>query len=308
MKEEPRIRRILVGMDELNAADHAVKAGVLLAEAFDAKLQLLHAATLEVPQWISKVAGPLSTVTEKLLQAAKSSRTGHLNKILTAPWQGSVVELLTVVREKPARAILDRAETSKTDLIILGGHRRRGVFHFGTTARTVLGRSKCPVWVQAEPLHKIERILAAVDMSPNSDATLQLARTLASKFGATVLVFHSFVPPYFSYDDPPVDLGVGPAYGFEKFKAAEREHFEKIVAEFDWRGVAVETTFSDGNPTQGILDLELGVDLTVMGTHGRTGLARAILGSQAYGVIKEAHKPVVSVPNPGRQYPEAAGV
>ncbi len=161
------------------------------------------------------------------------------------------------------------------------------------------------MWVQAEPLAKIEKILAAIDMSPNSELTLQMARELGSRLGATVMVFHSLVPPYFSYDDPSVDLGAGPTFGFEEFKTAEKEHVEKMVADFDWRGVEVQTTFLDGNPAQGILDRQEFVDLIVMGTHGRTGLARAILGSQAYNVIKEARVPVLAVPNPERQYPES---
>lgn len=306
MVEEPGIRRILVGVDEATAADHAVRAGVMLADAFGADLELLHAAHLNIPRWFGHIAEPPGRLAERLLQAARISRKGHLKELLDAPWSENLDNLLTVVPGKPARAILDWAE-SNADLIVLGGHRPRGALHFGATARAVLGGSKCPVWVQAEPLVKVERILAAVDMSPNCQATLRMARALGSKLGASVLVFHSFVPPYFSYDDPPLDLGAGPTYGFEEFKTAERQHFEKIITEFDWRGVKVETTFSDGNPAQGILNLEGAVDLTVMGTHGRTGLARAILGSQAYGVIVEAHKPVLVVPNPEREY-AGAGV
>ena len=148
---------------------------------------------------------------------------------------------------------------------------------------------------------------AQIDMEliTPTDLTLQMARELGSRLGATVMVFHSLVPPYFSYDDPSVDLGAVPTFGFEGFKTAEKEHVNKMVADFDWRGVEVQTTFLDGNPAQGILDRQEFVDLIVMGTHGRTGLARAFLGSQAYNVIKEARVPVLAVPNPERQYPES---
>ena len=296
------ITRILVGVDEQDAADHAVRAGVLLAGALEARLDLLHAAPMEVPRWVANVVGSSSLVTEELILAARTSRVAHLSPILEQERHGSADELLTVVTGKPASVILDHAENNGIDLIVLGGHRSRGVLHFGSTARTVLGRSKCPVWVQSEPVETIDRIMAAIDMSPNSHLTLEMARELASQLRASVTVFHSFVAPYFSYADPPLDLDLGPTYGFEEFKTAEREHFEKTVAEFDWRDVKVETMFSEGNPVQAILKSEDSVDLIVMGTHGRTGLARAILGSQAYGVIQGSSRPVLAVPNPERPY------
>jgi nucleotide-binding universal stress UspA family protein len=45
-----------------------------------------------------------------------------------------------------------------------------------------------------------------------------------------------------------------------------------------------------------------------MGTHGRSGLARAFLGSQADNVIKDAQRPVLAVPNPNSAYPESEAV
>jgi nucleotide-binding universal stress UspA family protein len=304
MKQDPTIAKILVGIDEEDAADHAVRAGFALAEALDAKIELLHAARMEVPRWVGNILGPLPGLSEQLRSAARASRTRHLSRVLEDTPHGALEELLTVVQERPAKAILAHANTHNADLIVLGGHRDAGLFRFGSTARTVLGRSKCPVWVQAEPVRKIGTILVAIDMSLNSEIALRMGALLASKLGAKVVVFHSFVPPYFSYDDPPVDLGLGPTYGFEEFQKAEQAHFEKTVAGFDWGDVKFSTTFSEGNPAQRILRIQDSVDLIVMGTHGRTGLARAILGSQAYAVIKEAHRPVLAIPNPEHEYPE----
>lgn len=303
MRRRPGITRIVVGIDEGDVADHAVRAGFSLAAAFDARIGLLHAVPMDVPKWIVHVLGPLPGVSERLRSAARASRLEHLKAIVPDIAGGALDELLTVVQNKPAKAILDHSRSVGADLIVLGGHRNAGMLRFGSTARSVLGHSRCPVWVQAEPVRKIETILVAIDMSPNSEVALHLGAELATKLGADVVVFHSFVPPYFSYDDPPVDLG--PTYGFEDFKEAEQQHFEKTVAEFDWGDVKVSTTFSEGSPARRILDAEETVDLIVMGTHGRTGLARAILGSQAHAVIAQAQRPVLAIPNPEHQYTEA---
>ncbi|MCC6408704.1 MAG: universal stress protein, partial [Planctomycetes bacterium] len=71
---------------------------------------------------------------------------------------------------------------------------------------------------------------------------------------------------------------------------------------FDWQGVAHEARFVDDDPIQGILALQDGADLIVMGTHGVTGLSAAVLGSTAYGVISSARTPVLVLPHPERRY------
>jgi nucleotide-binding universal stress UspA family protein len=227
-----------------------------------------------------------------------------LHEVIDHPRLGSPVDLLTVVQGRPSQVIVDHALAHDSDLVILGGHRHRQGLHIGSTARAVLALSRAPVWVQAEPAEKIVRILAAIDMSPDSNLVLSVARDLGSRLGAKVCAFHSFVPPHFPYQNPAAAFDVETDYGFEDFKAAERKEFDRIIGDFDWQSVGFEALFSEGIPAERILAMQDSTDLIVMGTHGRTGLSRVLFGSQAYAVVKKAHRPVLAVPNPEREFAE----
>jgi len=67
-------------------------------------------------------------------------------------------------------------------------------------------------------------------------------------------------------------------------------------------GVEVTTTVESGNPYRGILDYveTAGIDLVVMGTHGRSGLERFLLGSVTERVVRSADVPVLTVREPDR--------
>jgi len=69
------------------------------------------------------------------------------------------------------------------------------------------------------------------------------------------------------------------------------------LARVQHAGLQVETLFVQGTPTQMIMDTadEQGVDLIIMGTHGRTGLAHVFLGSVAEHVVRQGPCPVLVV-------------
>lgn len=304
MKQDQCITHITVGIDEQGAADHAVRAGFALAEAFDARLDLVHAVRVDLPPWMEKALLHHPNLVWNVLLAAKNSRIAHLHEVVDKARLGSPDDLITVEEGKPSKVIGNHALEKRSDLIVLGGHRHRKGFHIGSTARAVMAHSRCPVWVQSDPIAKIERILAAIDMSPDSRLVLAMARDLGSRLGAKVCVFHSFVPPHFPYQIPAAAFDAPNDHGFEDFKAAEREQFDRIVAALDWRSVEHDTRFAQGDAVEGILAMQDSADLIVMGTHGRTGLSRALLGSQSYRVLRKAHRPVLVVPDPEREFEE----
>jgi universal stress protein A len=73
--------------------------------------------------------------------------------------------------------------------------------------------------------------------------------------------------------------------------------------------VQVEHRFEEGDPVAGILDVagELSCELIVMGTHGRTGLGRVLMGSVAEQVMRKAPCPVLTVRTPAAQMAERKG-
>jgi nucleotide-binding universal stress UspA family protein len=135
----------------------------------------------------------------------------------------------------------------------------------------------------------VREILVAIDFSAASERALAAARDYARTFGARLHLLH-VVPPT---TDP------RPSPGLEALAASIRD------------GLTVETAVTAGLPAAQIVRYaeRRGVDLVVVGTHGRTGVTRALLGSVAEAVVRSAPCPVLTVPQaPGAvAAPAAAG-
>ena len=139
------------------------------------------------------------------------------------------------------------------------------------------------------------------DFSAHSKAALATAADLARKLGADLHLFHAVHSPMFAYGaygaaaPPPMDL-------IEVRETAAKSLLEVANGIGDAPG-KVETHVVEGS---GIADLiggfaeEIGADLSVMGTHGRTGLAHVFLGSVAERTLRRAPCPVLTVQAPER--------
>ena len=91
----------------------------------------------------------------------------------------------------------------------------------------------------------------------------------------------------------------------EQYARAEAvKDFEKLVATLDKGEVQVTTRIEVGRPAAAIVRLasEGGADMVVMGTHGRTGLKHALLGSVAEKVVRKAPCAVLTVRAPGHRF------
>ncbi len=138
----------------------------------------------------------------------------------------------------------------------------------------------------------IQTILHPTDFSASSDGAFQLTCALARDYGARVVVLHVWVPPVIVYGEgvvPPVP---------EEYQAESREKLERVQSQDP--KVALEHRFVEGDAATEILRQagETKADLIVMGTHGRKGLTRFLMGSVAEQVVRRAPCPVVTVKTP----------
>lgn len=128
----------------------------------------------------------------------------------------------------------------------------------------------------------IRTILHPTDFSESAEAAFSLATTLARQHGARVVVLHVYPPPLSEAEA--VDRRRPPGY------EAELWHLLDQFAAPDPE-TRVEYRLIEGNATaEEIVSMaeEENSDLIVMGTHGRTGLARLLMGSVADGVLRRA--------------------
>ena len=145
-------------------------------------------------------------------------------------------------------------------------------------------------FAQEEPaMLPIRTILHPTDFSKQAEFAFQLACSLARDYGAELYVVHVVTPPIVVYGE-----GVLPVAP-ENYQAELREKLNRLHAT-DSR-VRVLHRLVEGEPVDEILRVakETGCDLIVMGTHGRRGLGRVIMGSVAEKVVRTAPCPVVTV-------------
>lgn len=141
-----------------------------------------------------------------------------------------------------------------------------------------------------------KRICCAVDFSEASRSTFAEAIELARRFEAELHLVHVFMPP------PGLAPGVVSAQPLAQIAA---DGMERVMA--GWRaeaeaalGATVRSHVVAGNPGDEIVRVarDAGCDLLVIGTHGRRGIPRIILGSVAEQIVRKAHCAVTVLRRP----------
>jgi nucleotide-binding universal stress UspA family protein len=135
----------------------------------------------------------------------------------------------------------------------------------------------------------VATILHPTDFSDHSGFAFRLACALARDYEARLVLLHVTLPPIIIYGDGAVATEPWVVL------AEAREKLQKL--EVHAHHVRVESLVMEGDPVEMILRAarETHSDLIVMGTHGRTALARLLLGSVAESVLRQAPCPVLTV-------------
>lgn len=136
-------------------------------------------------------------------------------------------------------------------------------------------------------------ILVAVDLGEHAKEVLDYATELAAKLGARAHALHCVDWPLLGAELPTVVSDAA----MEEIKQRKRQQLADLAAGYPGVLPAGAAMLREGDPRTVILATaaELGTDLIVMGTHGRRGLSRWMLGSVAESVARTASCPVLLV-------------
>jgi nucleotide-binding universal stress UspA family protein len=210
------------------------------------------------------------------------------------------LDLTYEIREgEVAPEILRMAQELESSLIVMGTHGRTGLRRLltGSVAIAVLRGAHRPVLAlraalaprTAEPF---KLILHPTDFSTGSEYALKVARSLARDLGARLALLH--VAPIPVYGEGTMAAELDPEGYWETL-----EEIRNRVDGPDLKYQA-ESHLARGDATEEIIRIadELGCGLIVMGTHGRTGLGRLLMGNVAESVLPRAHCPVLVVKQP----------
>ena len=149
----------------------------------------------------------------------------------------------------------------------------------------------------------LKTILVATDFSEPSDAALAYGRELAFTFGAKLVIAH--------VADRVFAFGGGDGFVFidpdlqRNMEAGDRRQLEALISDEDREQLRAEAVvLTDSSPAQAINTYakDAGVDLIVMGTHGRGAVTHLLMGSVAERVVRTAPCPVLTVRHPEREF------
>jgi nucleotide-binding universal stress UspA family protein len=140
-----------------------------------------------------------------------------------------------------------------------------------------------------------KQIIVATDFSATAEAALEYAATFAKSIGAKIALVHVYQIPNYSYPDVLVPT---PPEVAREIEDAARTATIAARERYASSGVDIEPVVLQGRAWQEILRLadERAADLVVVGTHGRSGVSRALLGSVAEKVLRTATRPVLVIP------------
>ena len=284
-----RPSKILAATDLTPSSDLGLERAVELAAYWGARLYVVHA--------VDDDRHP----SEEIAARTKAAEAEIERKIKGDPAAASVeVEVLTTLGN-PAERILAKCDRLFIDLCVMGAGERRtlGQKLLGTTVDRVLHHALQPVLsVRKSIVGPYRKIAIATDFSPPSRTALDCALALFPSTAATVLhayeiALHGLVPS---------DRVTGPLA--ERHKREMTAHVESAMNEFIAgarpRDPKLATVCEIGTP-EGVLTQHVeqnAFDLVVVGTHGRTGIRRAVIGSVAERLIGTLPCDVLAVPSP----------
>jgi len=278
-------RKILVAYDGSATAKNALAIGAEIAKSEKSWIKVLAV----VPAYngdlelfgVGNIKDTIEGPGQELLAEAKSLAKDHDVHVFTNLEQG-----------EPFERIVHVAHDENCDLIVMG---RSGLSHLerelmgGVTARVIGHTDRHVLIVPEEASLNWNNILVATDGSPNSESAVEHAISVAKEHGSriTAVSVANTDEEMFALAPEHIQLLVEKSLNYiEDVKKKCMEH-----------GVTIETFVKEGEPHAEITQLagEIDASIIIMGTHGRKGISRLLMGSVTERTIGYAKCPVLII-------------
>ena len=278
------------------------------AVTFAAALAREHGVSLTICNVVDRTAAIASCTTPfggidagELVRELDAASTEILERASAIARRLGVAPATVSLSGEPAETIVAYAAGAGAGAIVLGTQGKRGIERLvlGSTAADVLRRADVPTFVVppgATTDHvPIERVLVALDDSGSSDAAFAYALTFAHERGATLILCCAVETR--DVFDRAATGGFDPQPLLATRRRLADERLERAAARCDAHGIAHDRTAVEGSAAHAIVSTAAlyRADAVIVGSHGRRGLSRVLLGSVAERVVREAAVPVAVV-------------
>ena len=297
-----KFRKLFVAIDFSPNSDEALRQAHDRALSTRAQLAVCHIVPNELrsnllfPD-VSRIAALKFPLEMKQIAEAAAARVAEI----TGRTEGEFE--LIVDDGTPQALILNRAEEWLADLIIVGSHGQTSAADalLGSVTDSVIRHAHCPVLI-VRPGKRTGRIIAGTDFSDPVLPALRAAGDEAERTGAELTVVHSLDMVWSLAAYPALAFGGAPFnISAEQIKELELVATQRLKESLKQLNISGDTLVTTGPAGTALIDIasERKADLIVVGTIGRTGLRRALLGSVAETVAKGAPCSVLII----RQHP-----
>lgn len=274
------LRTILIAVDFSGPSQAALAEGVHLASMTGAGLVLVHVLPDAAEEARDPDSKRLAKARLDMSAAAARTKSGAADAVLL---EGDVSDALVSI-----------ARTRNADLLLMGTHGRAGIERIvqGSVAERVMRVAPCPLLsVRGDVIRPADfetrraraRVVAGVDLGPESKSVVREAASFAKQLGASLVLVHA----------------TGPAGGLERdgHDAQARASLERLAGLPRLEGLHVTCTAIPGSAADALLDAasSLGAAWLVAGSHRRSGPSRWLLGSVAESLMRAAPCPVLVV-------------
>lgn len=276
---------ILVPVDGSHPSLHAEELVVLIAKTFNSKVTVLHTVPHDLIQLVSR---PSANIPASIATELRSSLEQKGNQIISnarALYNEEKIPVETKLIEygDPAESILEAC--GEFDIIVMGGRGDGDTeeFELGSVAKKITRHSECPVLL-VKKRSPITKILVPIDGSDDSKKALNYAIELAQQQNAELTLLNVNHKPF-------------QLFGQETAKIVSESIIKEASTLVETRGLQPESLIEYGSPAKMIAKTaqDGNHDLIIMGSRGRSGIRRFLLGGVSDKVANIATTSVLIV-------------
>jgi nucleotide-binding universal stress UspA family protein len=290
-----------------DGSDHALRAaehGLALARRYEATAHIVTVVDVQ------RAAGMFSAggIDREFVDRLEAMGEEHLRTIEAITRESDDVRAEVVRGEpwkSPSAGVLQYADDHGIDMIAMGTHGRTGVRRAlaGSVTERVVRLADVPVLTvgatDRATVDDYERILVPTDGSEHAAAAIDHALSIARTYDASV---HTLFVVDIGQIATASDAGLAPQL-IDDLEARGEKATAAIATQVREAGFDAVTEVREGFPAKAVLEYatDHDIDMIVMGTHGRTGLDRVLIGSTAARVLRRAELPVLTVKPDGER-------